>query len=329
MTPDDLPNDASVLSVLKMTPALKIKPWGGRRLQDDLNKTLPPDGMPYGESWEVADLEQGHSQVACGAWSGHTLGAVMRAWGARLCGPHVREAFPLLVKFLDACEDLSVQVHPGHAHANPSGGIASKDESWIILKDGGAVYHGFIDDEMTPARFTKALEAGECMTLLRRHDVAAGDVIRVPPGTVHAIGAGVLLLEIQQPSDTTYRLWDHGRVGLDGAPRPLHIDQGIEVVAFGKQPPLTCTPHHLSSQPGLEREVVVSVDAYHIERWTLSTEAPLHPKGTAQVLVCIEGSVHLTWGSYSVRVDQGESAIVPVALEGLMICGRATCIVAC
>ena len=188
------------------------------------------------------NLEQGQAQIASGAWAGHTLRAVMQAWGARLCGAKGPERFPLLVKFLDACEDLSVQVHPGLEHVDPAYGIASKDESWVILKDGGAVYHGFIDDEVTPERFIEALARGGVMELLRRYDVAAGDVIRVPPGTVHAIGAGVLLLEVQQPSDTTYRLWDHGRVGLDGEPRALHIHQGVGVITFGVQPPGRCAP---------------------------------------------------------------------------------------
>lgn len=324
---DHLPTDPSVLSVLVMEPALKVKPWGGRRLQAELDKCLPADDLPYGESWEVADLAQGQSRVACGAWRGRPLREVVQAWGDRLCGAH--GAFPLLVKFLDAREDLSVQVHPGPLHSDPAAGVASKDESWLILSDGGCVYHGFVDDDMTPSRFARALTEGQCMALLRRHDVAAGDVIRVPPGTVHAIGAGVLLLEIQQPSDTTYRLWDHERVGLDGKPRALHIQQGVEVTTFGPQPALTLTPTRADTQPGVARDVLVDVPAYRIERWSLEGQGvAVAPSPRAQVVVCLEGSVRVSWEQWGVTLSKGHSAILPAALGGVTFEGTGVCVTA-
>lgn len=218
-------------------PLIKSKVWGGRALQTLLNKPLPPDG-PVGESWEIVDL-RGHQSVAArGAATGVTLEGLVRTWGEGLMGPAALDQgrFPLLVKYIDAAQTLSVQVHP-NAEVGARLGGRSKSEAWYIMdaEPGGVVYHG-LRQGTTAADLSAALDAGRVQELLHRVKVWPGDLVPVPPGTVHAIGAGVLLAEVQQPSDTTYRVYDWGRLGLDNKPRQLHIDQAQQSINFGPPP---------------------------------------------------------------------------------------------
>ena len=222
---------------LTFTPLMKEKVWGGRRLAD-LNKALPAAG-PVGESWELVDLDEDQSVVASGPAAGVGLHQLITAWGADLMGSAGLDGgrFPLLVKYLDAEQTLSVQVHPDAETAARLGG-RPKSEAWYILgvEPGGVIYRG-LKPGTDRAAMAAALVSDKVEELLAVEHVQPGDLVSVPPGTVHAIGAGVLLAEVQQPSDTTYRVYDWGRDGLDGKPRALHINDALESIHFGEQPP--------------------------------------------------------------------------------------------
>ena len=221
-----------------MMPPLILRPlyrrylWGGRRFATALGRDLPP-GADYAESWELVDRGPDQSVIAAGPLAGATLGGLVRERGGELLGRHAPLlAFPLLFKFLDACRDLSVQVHPDDARAArltpPDFG---KTEAWYVVaaEPGSRIYAG-LRSGIDAAAFAAALRSGRCEEALHAFEPRPGDCVFIPAGTVHAIGAGLLVAEIQQSSDVTYRLHDWGRTGPDGRPRPLHVEAGLEAV---------------------------------------------------------------------------------------------------
>lgn len=225
---------------LVLEPILKEKVWGGRRLAG-LGKDLA-EGVMVGESWEVADLdstsadgaggEAAHSVILNGEMRGLTLREAMTAMGPNLMGS-VRASdsggFPLLAKYLDAREHLSVQVHPSVEYASAHPGAHLKTETWYIVdaEEDGAIYRG-VQAGVTAEGFRKAIEEGGVEELLVRVPVRGGDVHHLESGTVHALGGGVLVAEVQTPSDTTFRVYDWGRTG-----RKLHVDEAMACIDFG------------------------------------------------------------------------------------------------
>lgn len=300
--------------ILKMTPYLRPKVWGGRKLATTFHKSLPDD-RPYGEAWEVSDLDEGESVIANGPLTGKPLSEAVDRWGEALAPPAADGAFPLLVKILDADDDLSVQVHPGAddlARHDLDGD--SKDECWVVLdcEPGGSILHGF-DEPVSPSDFRAAIAHERAAQMLRRIEVSPGDVIRVRPGTIHAICKGVCLLEIQQPSDTTYRVYDYGRPGMDGKPRELHVDEALLVSNFGPHPPA-----RLEAQPSPVRasvEVLADTPAYRIERvsvddsleWTVDAATP-------QVVFCLNGAARLRASTGDVELSSAQTAVIPAGI---------------
>ena len=205
--------------------------WGGDRIIRHYHRSAPA-GV-YAESWEVSDRPEGMSVVANGACAGRTLAELVKEWGANLLGKKGgRGKFPLLIKLIDARETLSVQVHPNDLTAWQHGGEA-KTEMWYVLDaDPGALLYCGLHPGVTPQVFDDAIRTNQFGDILRKIPVKAGDAVYVPGGRVHAIGSGCLLLEVQQNSNTTYRIYDWGRVGNDGKPRQLHIEEAKKVVLW-------------------------------------------------------------------------------------------------
>lgn len=300
------------LEVFKTDPLLMPKVWGGRKLAVVFGKTLPDD-QPYGESWEVADLDEGQSAIATGSLAGEPLRVAVELFGRDLIGTATADdRFPLLVKLLDAAADLSVQVHPGADDVVSRPGAKSKDECWVVLDADvdAAIIHGLRAPTDTET-FRRAASDGTVLDLLHRVPVAPRDVFRVPPGTIHAICAGVALLEIQQPSDTTYRVYDYGRLGLDQKPRPLHLDDALDVAYLG---PTLPEERGLDVSTGpLARgvRVLANVDAYRVEllaidedlSWPVSAHSP-------QVVHVLRGHLCLD----DLLLGPSETAIIPAAL---------------
>ncbi|MCA9669167.1 MAG: class I mannose-6-phosphate isomerase [Myxococcales bacterium] len=203
--------------------------WGGRKLAD-LGKALPAD-KPIGESWEVVDLPDDQSVVAEGAYAGMTLQSLCERERDALLGPVALDGgrFPLLVKYIHAERTLSVQVHPDEEACARMGRGRPKNEAWYILDaEPGAVLYLGLKPGTTRAQLEASIADGSIEQLLVQVEAKPGMLAPVRPGTLHAIGAGIVLAEVQQPSDTTYRVYDWGRVGLDGKPRQLHIAESLE-----------------------------------------------------------------------------------------------------
>lgn len=220
---------------LLFEPNLHTVVWGGDRLCP--YKGLKPQDTPIGESWEVSAVPSSTSIVSNGEWAGKELTTVIDAHPKEILGESVNKLYdgkmPLLVKLIDAKGDLSIQVHPNDEMARRVHGKMGKSEMWYVIdaEPGSYLYAGF-KTQITDYEFKKRIEDGTITDVLARHEVKAGDVFYLPAGRVHAICGGILLAEIQQSSDLTYRIFDYNRPGLDGKPRQLHVDLAAEAVDY-------------------------------------------------------------------------------------------------
>ncbi len=291
--------------VLRMRPHFTPKVWGGRKLESRFHKHLPGEG-PYGESWEVADLPEGQSRIDNGPLAGHSLRDVAQTWGERLVGQG-NTHFPLLVKILDAQADLSIQVHPDADYVASHPDAASKDESWFILhaEPGGKILFGF-DAQYSATDFKSAVSDGTIAEKLQAVPVERGEFYRVEPGTVHAICAGVCLLEIQEPSDTTFRVFDYNRPGMDGKPRALHVEQASLVAKL--------EPAHSDGVNAAEG--IVQAPSYRIERRRVMGELEWNSDGP-QVVFVESGRFTLN----TVGLDPYQTAVIPAAVTDAKLIG--------
>jgi mannose-6-phosphate isomerase len=303
------------LSILEFEPLFKATVWGGRRLETVLNKKLPDDG-PFGESWEIVDLPSDQSVVSNGTQKNKTLGAIRKQHTQELLGnaPLLDGRFPLLFKFLDAQKTLSVQVHPDEAACTRLGGGARpKTEAWYIIdSEPNAVLYVGLKPDVDRKTFHKAIENGTVETLLHKLSVTAGDFIFLPSGTIHAIGAGIMLAEVQQSSDTTYRVFDWNRKGLDGKPRQLHVNEALESIAFGTwgQPPYAPPP---SGRPGIACDSFV-MESVSLEDGDATT---LQGKGMLALMgIGGNGEAELQVDGTSSLFRCGQTRLVPAKRNG-------------
>jgi mannose-6-phosphate isomerase len=242
---------------LTFKPVLKDYIWGGRNLEK-LGRSLPPGKTA--ESWEIAAHEDGTAVVANGHFAGQPLTAVHQELGLDLIGANntwaqERDKFPLLIKLLDANQQLSVQVHPDDDYAQSrEGNELGKTEMWVVLHaDPEAAIILGVQPGTTPANFRQAIKDGNLEQYLHRIPVQTGDVACVPAGSLHAILGGLIIAEIQQNSNTTYRVYDWNRVGADGKGRPLHIDKALDVINFDQVEPDLCQPELVHEADGIRR----------------------------------------------------------------------------
>jgi mannose-6-phosphate isomerase len=260
---------------LLFEPVLKDYIWGGRNLETILGRKLPPGKIA--ESWEIAAHEDGTTVVANGRFAGTPLIDLQQQLGLDLIGSsnqwaQERGKFPLLIKLLDAHQPLSVQVHPDDAYALAhEGNELGKTEMWVVLRasEEAAVILG-VTPQTTRQAFRQAIDAGQLEPFLHRIPVKAGDVVCVPAGSLHTILGGLLIAEIQQNSNTTYRVYDWNRLQADGTPRPLHVDQAMDVVNFDQVAPGLCQPELISNENGLRRYRLCHNQYFTTERIEIS-----------------------------------------------------------
>lgn len=228
--------DSEKLYPLKFSPVYMERVWGGSMMSDVLKRELPPHDAPIGEAWELVDRDDVNSVVANGALAGKTLHELVEFYGRALIGNKGagQKKFPLLVKLIDAGERLSLQVHPDEQACRELGdGAEPKTEMWYVIaaRPGARILAG-IDARATRVQVMDALDSPDIEQLMQNYISREGDAYFITAGTLHAIGAGNLILEIQQNSDTTYRVSDWGRVGSDGKPRTLHREQALKSINF-------------------------------------------------------------------------------------------------
>lgn len=281
-SPTDLPR--SFDAPFRLSPIAVERVWGGRHLVDrvhpDLDLSHLEDGRPIGETWEVSDVGDDplyHSRVVEGWATGRTLrellGSDLEAMvGSSSVGVSGSESLPLLYKLIDARQPLSVQVHPSDETVAARGiDGAGKTEAWLILEaePDAQIIYGF-EEGVTYADYLAWAKGGDGRRGLAYHPVSAGDLIYLPAGTLHAIGAGIVLAEIQQSSDTTYRIYDWDRLGLDGAPRQLHLEEASWIEPPDPLPPCPYPPHDGDSVGGFRCRVQVEP----FELWEAKDRAP-------------------------------------------------------
>lgn len=295
------------------------KVWGGRALAADpgaggLGLELPP-GLQVGETWELVDRADVNSVVAMGSFRGARLEELMATHREALLGdvPATPEGrFPLLVKYIDAAAHLSVQVHPDEAQAATEAAWEAKAEAWVILgaTKGGLIYHGFAPG-VTRASFGAAVRSGGPLAKsLRSFRPVPGECYFVPGGTVHAIGAGVTLIEVQQNSDTTFRVDDWGRVGLDGKPREVHVEEALQCLDFEPAPTPVTAPE--SCPRSLE---LATCSAFSMGLVDVAGSLEGDTQGLApRVLAAVRGAGRLVSAAGEFPLGLGDVCLLPAAL---------------
>lgn len=306
------------LGPLLFEPIYRSYVWGDRNFERLFGRVLPPE-VPTAESWEVSDVDGAISRVESGPFAGHSLRELCREFAADMFGEQRGSSicsdrrFPLLVKFLDAERVLSVQVHPGDQFAAEyENGSFGKTEMWFIVEArGNAEVIAGLRPGTTRAEFLEAAQSGSPEPFLQRHRVRAGDVVLVPAGRVHAMGAGIVALEIQQTSDITYRLHDWGRVGPDGKPRPLHLDRAIEVIDFSDEGRAVTQPVQRTEDWGVWSLLGVTL-FFLTESFSQFRSVPCTTRsGSPDILVAMNGSLRISWDHGDVIVPPERTALVP------------------
>lgn len=306
---------------LRLQPLFKQRPWGGRRLAQQWHK---PDANTTGwaESWEVVDLGEDQSRVHGGPFDGSSLHDLVREHSIKLLGRHAAcQQFPLLFKFLDTAETMSVQVHPNDAQAATlAPGQHGKSEAWFILAaDPNSRLSVGLKSGVDRATLERHLVAGTVEQCLQSIPARVGDVISVPAGTVHAIGAGIALAEIQQSSDVTFRLFDWNRRDAHGRSRPLHIEQALQCIDFSLGPVSPLVPRPLNADGGLSEELIQS-EYFVWRRHTLTaTRIRLPEEDRCRILSLIDGHAKIVSATGREPLSPGESLLIPAACDPLEI----------
>jgi len=310
-----------MLYPLTFHPIFKERVWGGRNLERLYSKALPP-GRPIGESWEITDRPGDISVIANGPLAGRTLRWLMEQHRRDVLGRDAAEQgpFPVLVKILDAAEKLSVQVHPPAAAIN-SPGAEPKTEMWYIADatPDADLYVG-LKAGVTRDEFERHIHAGSVQACLHRIPTQAGAAMFLPSGRLHAIGAGNVIFEIQQNSDTTYRVFDWNRAGLDGKPRELHLAQSLASIDFNDfEPPLIKSIY--SRNASFSVRYLVNDPLFRIDSCRVKRGYRFHFRSDSpQILGLLRGRLMVTHGAHQLALKAGEFCLLPACLE------RVTCV---
>ena len=313
--------NSNQLYPLKFQPIFKYRIWGGNKLRDELQKNTTAEKI--GESWEISDMDGDETLVQEGPLKGSTLKNIIQEYKSELVGKKVYEifgdSFPLLIKFIDAHLPLSIQVHPNDDIAKSRHQSFGKNEMWYIMDadDGAELIVGFKKDTTTEEYLTK-LKKGEILDLLNVEKVQKGDAYYIPAGRVHAIGAGVLLAEIQQTSDVTYRIFDYDRIDAStGKKRELHNELAVDVIDFKTHPEyksqyskienesshLIHTPYFKSNFINLSGSIVK--DYSNIDSFI--------------IYICIHGNMEIQYQNEIYPLKKGETILLPASLNAIKI----------
>jgi mannose-6-phosphate isomerase len=300
---------------LRFTPIFRRYVWGGRKLGTLLGKSIG-QGNDYAESWELVDRGDDQSRVADGPLAGTTLSELRECRGQELFGRHhPQPRFPLLFKFLDCDKTLSVQVHPDDAQAAqltpPDFG---KTEAWVVLAaEPNSVIYAGLKRGFDRHALEREVHRGTCELCLHRLEAKPGDCLFLPAGAVHALGAGLVIAEIQQASDTTFRLFDWNRLGADGKPRPLHVNQALEAIDY-ELGPVQVQKAQTTDKPQVNR--LVECDKFVLDRWILESPQSVGGDNRFHFLAVIEGAVELTWNASNTSLRFGQTMLLPASIGG-------------
>ena len=310
--------DGPLLYPLKFHPILKEKIWGGTKLHSVLNKE---SNGSIGESWEISGVEQGGSIVKNGFLKGKGLDELLLEYKEDLVGERIYQKFgdifPLLFKFIDAADDLSVQVHPGDFLAKERHNSYGKSEMWHILQadENAKIIVGF-NGKRDKSEFVDALAEGRIPEILNSVSVEKGDTFIIHPGTVHAIGAGVLLAEIQQTSDITYRIYDWDRPDTDGKMRQLHNDLALDVLDFSAKSNKIEFAHQMDFPVPIGKTEFFSANKLELSQTMVRK---LSEMDSFVVYMCLEGEAIIETNGFSEPIEKGSTILIPATIDEIKI----------
>ena len=309
---------------LRFEPLFRRYIWGGRRLADVLKK--PIGDQTAAESWEVVDHQDDQSIVRFGDLSGKSLRELIAEHGNDLIGKelmkkisadslpdHLRNRFPLLLKFLDANRNLSVQVHPDDEFgATLSPPDLGKTEAWYVMHaDPGSKIYAGLKAGVSAESFRSAIESGDTESTLHSFEPKQGDCVFIRAGTQHAIGAGLLIAEIQQASNTTFRVYDWGRVGADGQPRELHIEQAIKATDFSRGP-VACETPQATDDP--QWQTIVRCEKFEMKRGKFDSPVSIDGDGRFRILAVTEGEMTVAGDPSGTAMKLSDTTLLPACL---------------
>lgn len=301
----------------RFRPIFRRYIWGGNRLENSLNKGVGPDTCA--ESWEICDHGPDQSLVEFGPLAGTTLEQLVAERGPELLGRHHPQPhFPLLLKFLDAAEMLSVQVHPDDARAaklDPPD--LGKTEAWVVLEadPSGLIYAG-LKPGVDRSMLETAIREGRCQDCLHAFHPSAGDCVFLAAGTPHTFGGGVLVAEIQQSSDVTHRLFDWNRLGPDGKPRPLHVELGLNAIDFERGPVAPQTPCP-TDRPQVSR--LVDCERFVLDRLEFDSPLPVGSDSRCHILAVLDGELQIEGDPCKAPLQRGGTALLPASLGAVLL----------
>ena len=301
---------------LKFEPILKEKIWGGSKLVEVLNKKSSKNNI--GESWEIADVDNDVSKVSTGKYQGETLTSLIKKYKSDLVGAKVYQSFgdkfPLLIKFIDANDDLSIQLHPNDKFANKNHNSYGKTEMWYIMQadENAQIIVGF-KEQVNSKTYQKHLKEKSLLKILNSEQVKEGDAYFIPPGRVHAIRAGVLLAEIQQASDITYRIYDWDRVDNKGNGRELHTKNALENIDFKVSKNYKSSYKVIKNKPSL----VVNCPFFTTNVLEVKGEVKINHtnKDSFVIYLCVSGNVIFANNNFEVKLNFGETLLIPNSLN--------------
>jgi mannose-6-phosphate isomerase len=313
-----------MLYPFKFEPVYKESIWGGESFKELFNKDVPFSHT--GESWVVACHNHGMSIISNGQLKGKSLQYVFEKHKRELLGECYHDVctFPLMIKFIDARDRLSLQVHPGDDYAKENEcGESGKCELWYVLKAGkGAKVIAGLKDGITKEQFESGINAGNIESYVNEISVKAGDVISIPSGLIHAIEKDIVLFEVQQNSDIVYRVFDWNRLGSNGYPRKLHVKQALDVIDF-KGKLKKSIPKGLSIAKNGNTVTFYAANRYFgIEKYSISSPLQEHTSDKMLIFTCIAGSILFLWGDTKLNIENGESILLPASIGEFRVEGK-------
>jgi len=306
---------------LKFTPIFKDKIWGGNKIKSILNKDFG-DLPNCGESWELSGVEGNVSIASNGYLTGNTLEELIEIYMGDLVGEGIFETygieFPLLIKFIDANDDLSIQVHPDDEMSKERHNAFGKTEMWYVMQaDQGSKLQSGFNQQVDQDKYLFKLEHNELTDILNFEEVAAGDVFFIPAGRVHAIGKGILLAEIQQTSDITYRIYDYDRRDNEGNPRELHTELALDAIDYTPAP-----EYKTRYEPKLNESVELAKCKYfttNVLDITTVIEKDYNKLDSFVIYICLDGELQIETESGSETVQKGETILIPASIENVQL----------
>ncbi len=317
------------MPILKLTAPCKDYLWGGNRLREEYGKVMNSDKIA--ESWELSCHKDGQSVIAAGEYQGKTLTEYIDAKGKAVLGTNCErfEYFPILIKLIDAKDNLSVQVHPENDYALRVEGEYGKTEMWYIVdcNEGAELLYGF-KHEISKEEFAERIRNNTLLEVTNNVPVHKGDVFFIEAGTLHAIGKGILIAEIQQNSNTTYRIYDYGRVGADGKPRELHVDKAVEVTELVPPKYPTTAQGAPEAVEGGTNTLLRSCEYFNVNKLELDGTAKLSAtEKSFNSLLVLDGECTVSANGESVTAKKGDSLFIDAGTGAYTVSGKGEVIV--